>query len=596
MNNLLNIGNKISDFENLGLLGKGKFGAVYKMKSKFNNKIYAVKWLKKPEDKEDEKNLKREKFIMSQISHYNIVNLYRCFEDYNYTYFVSELIQGVDLEKYLIKFNTNYPNGHIEQYLIIYIFKEILLGLKYLHENGILHRDIKPDNILISNNNSIKITDFGISALYRNGYGIFSYGCSIVGRPDYVCPEIINRVPYDYKCDIFSLGYTIYYMMNFHLPTFTQFDEVQQSVKRINLYAKNAQFYDKRLIELVDRMYRDNPNERPETSEILNILENIQKDTISNKIISSMKCILQFFYRLENMNNVKLMIMNNLINLKDKDNYFPILLFNILEIIEKNNNNQIPNKNYNNYIILFINQLWNKESKTQGSRPMVLYYNILYNFKEEFNKLINWTNKLAINQYNFPNDFPKSELSTFINEFIRDYKCPLVDIFYYILLYYKKCPNCGNIFKASAHLSSMLQLDNKQNDNIGNLIGNVFNKNYINNNIKCNCGFSGNQIIGEKAFFNSPDYLLLDLDGGGKVKFDLTIDLSQYIKTNLGPRKYDLFAVINKEININNEIEFIITIKEGNGWSFFTGDSKSYCGEEGLYTGTPSLAIYKGKI
>ena len=118
-------------------------------------------------------------------------------------------------------------------------------------------------------------------------------------------------------------------------------------------------------------------------------------------------------------------------------------------------------------------------------------------------------------------------------------------------------------------MSSMLQLDNKQEDNIRNMIGNVFNKKYINNNIICNSGFSGIQIIGEKTFFNSPDYLLLDLDEGGKVNYDLTLDLSQYIKTNLGPRKYYLFAVINKEIDINNETKIIITIKEGNGLSFF---------------------------
>ena len=633
MNNQFNketIGNKISDFQNLGVLGKGQFGAVLKMKSNINGQIYAVKWVELPKDENDLKNLIREQYIMNKISHPNIVTLYKTFEDEKYSYFVSEFIDGINLDKYIKNFHINNPNKHIEQHLVINIFQQILSGLQYLHNNHIIHRDIKPDNILIDYNNNIKITDFGISAIYKNGYGILSCHCTRVGRPDYVCPEIINNVPYDYKCDIFSLGYTIYYMMNFHLPTITKID-VNEKVKRIDSDKKVDIYYDIRLIQLVEKMYSYDPEERPGTTQILNILENIKnknnniniknleyfskvyyntnninnnKTNISstnlnmdeNKILSSMNCILHFLYTVDNMHFIKTMILNNLNNIKYNNSFFPLLLFNALNIIGKKNNNEISNDIYNNNIKIFINQLMNKKIEIEGCRPIVLYYNILYNFKEEFNSLISWTNKLEMSQFFIPNDLPTSkfpEVYNLINDFIRFYKCPLVDIFYFILLNFIKCPNCNSIFKANAQIASMLILLNNQQNSIKNLIGNFLNKKLINEFINCNfCGYKG-KACEEKAFFNSPDYLVLDLDEGEKVIFDEEINISQYIKTNLGPKRYSLYAVINKEKDFNNRSQFIASIKEGNNWAFFSGNTKQYCGTESLNVGIPSCAIYK---
>ena len=76
-----------------------------------------------------------------------------------------------------------------------------------------------------------------------------------------------------------------------------------------------------------------------------------------------------------------------------------------------------------------------------GCRPILFFYNILYNFKEEFNSLISWTNKLEMSQFFIPNDLPTSkfpEVYNLINDFIRFYKCPLVDIFYFILFKFYK--------------------------------------------------------------------------------------------------------------------------------------------------------------
>jgi len=222
--------NQISDFILLQEVGSGKFGKVFKMKSKINGQIYAVKSLQKTKNinkyKSQIRDLMREQLIQSNVDHPNIVHLYGDFEDNEFYYLVSEFFDGISLEKFIKKNNNSFNEN-----LIINIFKQILEGLVYLHGKNIIHRDITPDNILIDNNKNIKITDFGLSAILR-GHGILRLKFSRVGRPDYSCPEIINSQKYDFKCDIFSLGYTIYFLMNRQLPSYTSFDNINQIANR----------------------------------------------------------------------------------------------------------------------------------------------------------------------------------------------------------------------------------------------------------------------------------------------------------------------------------------------------------------------------
>ena len=95
--------------------------------------------------------------------------------------------------------------------------EQILSALKYLHNKKVVHRNIKPDNILLDENNNIKISGFGISAIFREENNIENEEdgdllshCSQVGRRDFVSPEIEKGVSYDYRCDIYSLGLTMY--------------------------------------------------------------------------------------------------------------------------------------------------------------------------------------------------------------------------------------------------------------------------------------------------------------------------------------------------------------------------------------------------
>ena len=279
-NQVDNIGNQISDFINLELLNNGYFGTVFKMKSKINNQIYAVKLIKIESIDEREKiRIMREQKILSRISHPNIVKLCKTFQDDKYFYFVTEFFSSQTLESFVEKLKEKNQNGYINQDLFIKIFKQILLGLSYLHSKRIMHRDLIADNILIDINNNIKISGFEISAMYGEGFGILSSRGSRVGRIDHVCPEILNSQAYDLKCDIFTLGYTMYYIMNYQLPS--KVCRENGEIKRIDNIKSNDK-YDIKLVELVNRMFRENPSERPSSLQALQELEVIEKNIKSH--------------------------------------------------------------------------------------------------------------------------------------------------------------------------------------------------------------------------------------------------------------------------------------------------------------------------
>ena len=295
INNLQNIGFKLSNFDiSNELIGKGNFGSVIKCRSKIDNKYYAIKQLIK--NSLNQTKFIRETEILKNLSHNNVVKYFGYFEENNNYYLVFEFAQNGSLNDYInnYKMKFNYNNANIppfQQDFVIRIFKDILNGLKYLHSNNIIHRDIKPENILLDENLTAKITDFGISAFYNNfnlnDNNTLFMNNSTIGDKDFLCPEIIQNKPYDFKNDIFSLGLTMFYMMSFTLPFISKIED--NTVKRF--YNGNIinPYYDFNLRNLVMEMINEEPNKRPTAFQAFDQLIMIDQNISKSKINQSTK-------------------------------------------------------------------------------------------------------------------------------------------------------------------------------------------------------------------------------------------------------------------------------------------------------------------
>ncbi|CAN2390364.1 regulation of T-helper 2 cell activation, partial [Pristimantis euphronides] len=190
-------------FSLIGIIGKGAFGKVYKVIDNNKNTL-AVKIVQRGESQAADRNLQRENRMLKMAAGSPFVIHSRselCFSTKNSWYFVMEYASGGDLGSHIKKF------GPLPFSSATFYAAETTSGLQFLHAKGIIHRDIKPDNLLIDNGGHIKIADFGL-ALDKTE-GISEYG----GTRGYIAPEIIACQPYNLAADYFSLGVVIFKMI-----------------------------------------------------------------------------------------------------------------------------------------------------------------------------------------------------------------------------------------------------------------------------------------------------------------------------------------------------------------------------------------------
>jgi serine/threonine protein kinase len=197
----------LDDFDILKLIGKGSFSKVYLVKNRLNHKIYSMKKLDKPFIKRtrQEQHIINERILLSKMNYPFLVKLFCCFQDQDHLYFILEFIQGGELFFHLhreIRFDDEKTRFYIA---------ELILVLNFLHNNKVIYRDIKPENILLDLEGHIKLTDFGLSRLCS---GINEKVFTICGTPYYIAPEIIENKGYNNSVDWWSLGCLMYEMLN----------------------------------------------------------------------------------------------------------------------------------------------------------------------------------------------------------------------------------------------------------------------------------------------------------------------------------------------------------------------------------------------
>ena len=567
------------DFKN-DFLGKGKFGYVYKAFYPKFHKFVALKMINKSEKEEEKqrqlKSVNREYEIMRKVDNKNLEKILGSFEGINPLenrpcyFFVLEFIEGENLDKFMRSYIEK--NINIDQNLIIKILSGVETGLYYLHKNGIIHRDIAPDNIMMDKNGQIKITDFGLSAYYIQLGDLpdnLIYNCSVVGRRLFVGSEIIqrmnskdNNILYDTKNDIFQLGVTMYYLMTFGYPLCIK-DRVKEDsgIKIANNI--NKKIYSENLINLVMSMLNDKQEKRPSCQDIYHELIKIKK--INSSFTSVINCLASF-------GNLDEYLTKKEINVKSSRLKKPEHEFNRI-FIEALKGAKTFKTSKSDHINEFINTFYDKiliYDKNEFITPMNIIKSIFDYFITNSPFIYNNTKGHEFSEKT--KDF-NLRSNIFIDNKIREfelcYKNIFVSSFYFLVLRKYYCQKCNKEISQDLEIKYSLDLmrnekekifkisdlfkhylDKKTSLNLGNNTGGY--------SLTCkNCGSMPKFLDEYKEIILEPEVFIFNLIN--EVKLEKYLEISNN-------KKYELKCVI---VYNSRENVYEFGIKTKNDWIYF---------------------------
>lgn len=263
----------VNSFKPVKIIGRGAFGEVYLVQMEGTNNLYAMKKLRKSKmvEKDQVTHVRNERYALADNEAYNsnnpwIIRLYYSFQDSRYLYLIMEYAPGGDMMTHLIKYDT-----FSEKNTAFYV-AETILAIESIHHLNYIHRDIKPDNLLVDIRGHIKLTDFGLctglqTAREKNLYSqlegesselkdsdgkpinknqinrrtqrrIVAY--STVGTPDYIAPEVFLKEGYSECCDWWSVGVIMYEMLIGYPPFWSE--TPQETYRKIINYKHTLKF------------------------------------------------------------------------------------------------------------------------------------------------------------------------------------------------------------------------------------------------------------------------------------------------------------------------------------------------------------------
>ena len=203
---------RLSEYNLLDLVGEGSFGKVYKARKKFTGETSAIKFIaKKGKTERDLRSLRQEIDILRVLKHPNIIAMRDAFETEHEFCVVMEYAQGELFE--VLEDDRTLPELEVKA-----IARQLVSALHYLHTNRVIHRDMKPQNVLIGANKVVKLCDFGFARSIRSQSMVMT---SIKGTPLYMAPELVQEQPYNHTVDLWSLGVILYELFVGKPPFFT---------------------------------------------------------------------------------------------------------------------------------------------------------------------------------------------------------------------------------------------------------------------------------------------------------------------------------------------------------------------------------------
>ena len=586
-NELEDMGSKVDDFEILQVLGEGSFGYIAKVKSRLNHKIYAMKKIEMSKIKDDKviKLMENETKILADLNNPMVVKYYKTFNEDGALFILMEFMDNGDIGG-IYKASKTLEKPIPEEKLYD-IFIQAMRGLKYIHSLNLIHRDIKPDNLFITVDGTVKLGDFGVSAALEkendnnnnnnNNFtninelnqnknkmiGQVKSKNTVVGTPLYMSPEMINYLKYDLKTDVYSMGVTFFVLCFWDFPRKPVMDNNLDLTIVDNPIQHNKDFYSKELVDIINKMIEKEKSKRPTSEEILNML--IREFNKKYAKVSSIGSVLCGLFSLKELSDYILRPeKQNFIQQNQKK--VPItnaFLFGINSI------KQTTNIDWNNSLYKIKNIFTEdnyiySENKEMDPRHILSY--LLRKMYKELAK--NNNNILARSESINVEDVNKeAALKKFLS--VPFTPSPIFTFFYGMMKSKSACCNCSTqcygfnyfyfiSFNIELALRSEVNLSMEQLFNIQNNVCVKLHQAHHKTCINCK---SIQEFIQRKQFYTLPPLLVVCFDRGfncqykNKVSFNLQLNLYNQVE-NKSITSYELSGIV-KRLDKNGKEHYI---------------------------------------